>query len=260
MELERAIASRVRSGSLGLDDAIKNKMFDELLLVARPTSVRAFNQLLTAVSRSQGRGSSTSALVVSLFNRMARASPNKVAPDGFTYSTLICCFCRMGRLELGLASFGLVLKVGWRVGIVINLLLKGLCDAKRVDEAMEILSRRMPEFGCTPNVFSYNTVLKGLCDEKRVDETLELLHVMADDGGGSCPPNVVSYNTIINGLFRDGQVDKAYNLFREMDDRGIFLTVVIYNTVIDGLCKAQAVDRAKGVLQQMIHKGVKPDK
>ena len=107
LELQRAIASRVRSGSLGLDDAVK--LFDELLLVARPASVRAFNQLLTAVSRSQGRGSSTSAHVVSLFNRMARASTNKVAPDGFSYSILINCFCRMGRLELGFASIGLVL-------------------------------------------------------------------------------------------------------------------------------------------------------
>jgi len=72
LELERVITSRFHSGSLGLDDAVK--LFDELLLVARPASVRAFNQLLTAVSRAQGRSSSTSALVVSLFNRMVRAS------------------------------------------------------------------------------------------------------------------------------------------------------------------------------------------
>jgi len=138
LELERAIADRFRSGNLGLDDDVK--LFDELLHHARPASVIAINQILTAFSRGQDRGSSTSALVVSLFNRMARASPNKVAPDGFTYNILIGCFCRMGRLELGFASFGLVLKAGWRVGTVISPLLKGLCDAKRVGEAMEILS------------------------------------------------------------------------------------------------------------------------
>ncbi|XP_025810922.1 uncharacterized protein LOC112888804 [Panicum hallii] len=76
LELERAIAGRVRSGSLGLDDAVK--MFDELLPHARPASVRAFNQLLTAVSRAQGRDSSSSELVPSLFNRMARACADKV--------------------------------------------------------------------------------------------------------------------------------------------------------------------------------------
>ena len=138
LELERAIADRFRSGNLGLDDAVK--LFDELLHHARPASVIAINQLLTAISRAQGRGSS-SELVPSLFNRMARASPNKVAPDGFTYNILIGCFCRMGRLDLGFAAFGLILKTGWRVdAIVISPLLKGLCDAKRVGEAMEILS------------------------------------------------------------------------------------------------------------------------
>ena len=84
LELERVIISRFHSGSLGLDDVVM--LFDELLLVARPASVHAFNKLLTVVSRAQGRGSSTSVLVVSLFNRMARAFPNKVAPDGFTTS------------------------------------------------------------------------------------------------------------------------------------------------------------------------------
>ena len=69
---------------------------------------------------------------------MARASPKKVAPDEFTYNIIIGC-CGMGRLELGFAYFGLVLKAGWRVGTVISPLLKGLCDGKRVREAMDVL-------------------------------------------------------------------------------------------------------------------------
>jgi hypothetical protein len=48
LELERVIASRARLGHLGLDDALN--LFDELLLNARPASVAAFNQPLTALS------------------------------------------------------------------------------------------------------------------------------------------------------------------------------------------------------------------
>ena len=109
LELERVIAGRFSSGSIGLDDAVK--LFDELLPLARPASVRAFNQLLTIVSRAKGRGSSTSALVVSLFNRMARASPTKVSPDLRTYSKIIGSFCSMGHLDFAFAGFGLVLKI-----------------------------------------------------------------------------------------------------------------------------------------------------
>jgi len=185
---------------------------------------------------------------------MARTSPNKVSPDRCTYNIIIHSFCSMGRLDFAFAGFGLILKKGFRVdAIVINQLLDGLCDAKRMGEAMDILLRRMPEFGCTPNVVTYNTLLKGFCNEKRAQEALELLHMMADDGGGSCPPDVVAYNTVINGFFREGQVDTAYSLFHEMLDRGISPNVVTY-TSLDGLCKARA--RAEGVLQEMILKFV----
>jgi hypothetical protein len=44
----------------------------------------------------------------------------------------------MGRLKHGFAAFGLILKTGWRVDhIVINQVLKGLYDAKRLSEAVE---------------------------------------------------------------------------------------------------------------------------
>ena len=113
LELERVIAGRARSGSLGLDDALK--LFDELLPHARPASVTAFNQILTAVSRASGRRSSStsdSELVVSLFNRMIRECSTKVTPNLCTYSILIGCFCRMDRLKHGFAAFGLILKTG----------------------------------------------------------------------------------------------------------------------------------------------------
>jgi len=111
---------------------------------------------------------------------MVRDCSIKVAPNLCTYSILIGCCCRMGRLEHSFAAFGLILKTGWSMAspeapIVINQLLKGLCDAKRVDEAMDVLLLLMPKVGCTPSVVSYSVVLKGLCDGKRAEEALELL-------------------------------------------------------------------------------------
>jgi leucine-rich PPR motif-containing protein len=211
--LERAAIGHARLGNIGLDDALK--LFDELLIHARPASVRALNQLLSVVSCA--KCSSSSKLVVSQFNPMFRDFSNKVPPDLCTYSIVFGCFCCMGRLGHGFATFGFILKTGWRVDdILVNQLLKGLCDTKRLDEAMDILLPRMPEVGCTPSVVSYNTLFKGFCDEKRAEEALELLHMMAVGQGSSCPPDVVSYNIVINGFFSEGQVDKAYSLFLEM--------------------------------------------
>ncbi|KAJ1274230.1 hypothetical protein BS78_05G046300 [Paspalum vaginatum] len=207
---------------------------------------------------------STSCLLLSLVLHVGAPKHRdffyRARPDMFTYSILICCLCCTGRLELGFAAFGLILKTGWRFnGMVINQLPNGLCDAKRVGEAMDIMMRQMPEFSCTPDVFSYNRIIKGFCNERRVEEALELLRMMADDGGRRCSPSVVSYTTVLNGFFGEGQVDTAYSLFLEMMDRWISPNVVTYNTIIHGQCKAQAVDRAEGVFQQMIRDGVKPN-
>ncbi|KAF0930986.1 hypothetical protein E2562_038554 [Oryza meyeriana var. granulata] len=108
---------------------------------------------------------------------------------------------------------------------------------------MDIVLRRMTELSCMPNVYSYNILLKGLCDENRSQEALELLHIMDDDRGG-CPPNVVSYNTVIDGFFKEGDLDKAYSTYREMLDRRILPDVVTYTSIIAALCKTQAMDKA----------------
>jgi hypothetical protein len=102
-ELERIIAELYPSGSLRPEDALQ--LFDELLPRARPTSVIAFNKLLTVLARA-GAGSFSTVrdgpvLVVSVFNRMARAGANKVAPDMCTYSIAIGSCCH---LDLALPS------------------------------------------------------------------------------------------------------------------------------------------------------------
>ena len=114
LELERVIAGRARSGSLGLDDALK--LFDEMLPHARPASVTAFNQILTAVSRASGRCSSStsdSELVVSVFNRMIHECSIKVGgPQQLHLQHPHWLLCRMDRLKHGFAAFGLILKTG----------------------------------------------------------------------------------------------------------------------------------------------------
>ncbi|GJN19788.1 hypothetical protein PR202_gb07097 [Eleusine coracana subsp. coracana] len=113
-ELERLIRQRFHAGSLTPDDALN--LFDELLPQARPASRGAINLLLTVVSRAPSSSSVRDGptLAVSLFNRMAREGNKNVVLDLCTHSIIIGCFCRMGRLDLGFAAFGKILKAGWQ--------------------------------------------------------------------------------------------------------------------------------------------------
>nr|AAM92820.1 hypothetical protein [Oryza sativa Japonica Group]AAP54427.1 Rf1 protein, mitochondrial precursor, putative [Oryza sativa Japonica Group] len=241
-----------RAGGSGTEGA--RHVLDELPLRGWGASIYSFNRTLTDVARD------SPAAAVSLFNRMARAGADEVTPDLCTYSILIGCCCRAGRLDLGFAALGNVIKKGFRVeAITFAPLLKGLCADKRTSDAMDIVLRRMTELSCMPDVFSCTILLKGLCDENRSQEALELLHMMADDRGGGSPPDVVSYTTVINGFFKEGDSDKAYSTYHEMLDRRISPNVVTYSSIIAALCKAQAMDKAMEVLNTMVKNGVMPD-
>ncbi|EEC67246.1 hypothetical protein OsI_34185 [Oryza sativa Indica Group] len=161
-----------RAGGSGAEDA--RHVFDELLRRGRGASIYGLNRALADVARD------SPAAAVSRYNRMARAGADEVTPDLCTYGILIGCCCRAGRLDLGFAALGNVIKKGFRVdAIAFTPLLKGLCADKRTSDAMDIVLRRMTELGCIPNVFSYNILLKGLhCKEGRVIESEKLFELM----------------------------------------------------------------------------------
>uniref|UniRef100_A0A0E0BC69 BRO1 domain-containing protein n=2 Tax=Oryza glumipatula TaxID=40148 RepID=A0A0E0BC69_9ORYZ len=241
-----------RAGGSGAEDA--RHVFDELLRRGRGASIYGLYRALAHVARH------SPAAAMSRYNRMARAGADEVTPNLYTYGILIRSCCRAGRLDLGFAALGNVIKKGFRVeAITFTPLLKGLCADKRTSDAMDIVLRRMTQLGCIPNVFSYTILLKGLCDENRSQEALELLHMMADDRGGGSPPDVVSYTTVIDGFFKEGDLDKAYSTYHEMLDRRILPNVVTYISIIAALCKAQAMDKAMEVLNTMVKNGVMPN-
>ncbi|GJM85026.1 hypothetical protein PR202_ga00754 [Eleusine coracana subsp. coracana] len=81
-----------------------------------------------------------------------------------------------------------------------NNLLKGLCKAKRTEQASDLLLHRTPDLGCAPDAYSLSILLKSFCDNKKSQKALELLQMMAGVGGG-CSPDVVAYNMVIHGFF-----------------------------------------------------------
>ena len=256
-----AATERARAGTLREADA--HHLFDELLRQSARVPERALNGFLAALARappSAGCGDGP-ALAVALFNRVSRdsAAPRVLPPTAHTYGILMDCCLRMRRLDLALAFFARLLQTGLGVdAIAFTILLKGLCDSKRLDEALDMLLCRMPELGCVPNVISYSVLLKGFCSEKKIQQAVELLQFMAKEGG-VCTPNVASYTTVIDALFKEGELAKACALFHDMVQQGISPCIVTYSCIIHALCKARAMDKAEMFFRQMVDKGVHPD-
>ncbi|RLM65019.1 protein Rf1, mitochondrial-like [Panicum miliaceum] len=181
---------------------------------------------------------------LALFNRVSRdsAAPRVLPPTAHNYGILMDCCLRVRCPDIAFAFFARLLQTGLGVpAITFTSLLKGLCDSKRLDEALDMLLCRMPELGCEPNVISYNVLLKGFCSDKKSQQAVELLQFMAKEGG-VCSPDVVSYNTIIDALFKEGELAKACDLLHNMVQQGISPSIVTYNCIIHALYKARAID------------------
>jgi pentatricopeptide repeat protein len=236
-------------------------LFDELLRQGIPVPERPLHSFLAALARAPASDACSDgpALAIDLFRRMNRgAGPQVFLPTPYTYNIFMDYCCQARRLDLTLAAFRRLLRTGIGASVVaFSSLLRGLCDTKRTEEAMDVLHYRMPKLGCVPDVFSYTIVLKGLCDNGRSQRALEILCTMGK--GGACLPNAVAYNTVIYGFFKAGEAAKACDLFHDMVQQGIPPSVATYTTIIDALCKARAMDKAEVILQHMIDSGVLPN-
>jgi pentatricopeptide repeat protein len=239
-----AATELLRSGTLRPEDA--HHLFDEMQRQPALVPVRTLNGFLAALARAPPSAACRDgpALAVALFGKASFCLP----PSIHTYGIILDCCCHMRRLDLVLALFSRILRTGLGINdITFGYLLKGLCNTKCTDKAMDVLLHKMPKLGCVPHVISYSILLKGFCDDRRSHRALDLLRMMAEKGGGFSP-DVVAYNTVIHGFFKEGDIAKACDLFHEMMQHRIRPDVATYSSIIDALCKVRAMDKAEQIL------------
>ncbi|KAG8044070.1 hypothetical protein GUJ93_ZPchr0109g40562 [Zizania palustris] len=245
---------RLLSGTLGPDDA--RHLFDEVLRGC--DLANAPNALLSALARAPPSAACSDGpgLAVELFKRMDRCASPQAAPTVYTYNILIDCYRRAHRPDLGLATFGRLLRSGLGLNVVAyNTVIDGFFKKGKVDKAYDLF-REMEKHGISPNVVTYSLTIHGLCKSNAMDKAFDLFCEMKKQG---ISPDVVTYNSTIDGLCKSKAMDKAYDLFCEMEKQGISPDVVTYTSTIDGFCKSKAMDKAEKVLQQMLDAGVQPD-
>uniref|UniRef100_A0A0D9X4D1 Uncharacterized protein n=1 Tax=Leersia perrieri TaxID=77586 RepID=A0A0D9X4D1_9ORYZ len=241
----------------GSDNA--HHLFDELLGRGSRASIYDLNCALNDVAPERP------AAAISLLTKVP-------TPNLCTYSIVIGCCRRVARLDLAFATFGRVIRTGWKVdAITFNPLLKGLCESKRIGDAIDIALRRMPELGCTPDAFSYTILLKGLCDDNRSQQALDLLRIMMADDHTSegCPPDVVSYSTVINGFLREARLFLPYARLKQWTrplrsllgwlKNGVVPDYVTYSSLVHGYCSSGKPKGAIGIFKRMCTDGVEPD-
>lgn len=213
-----------------------------------------------------------------------------VKPRVFLYNRIMDALVKNRHFDLVMSVYddfkadGLV-----EEGVTFMILVKGLCKAGRVDEALELLGKMRSL--CKPDVFAYTAMVRVLISEGNLDGCLRVWEEMRHD---NVEPDVMAYATIVMGLCKGNRVEKGYELFNEMKvkgyliDRGIYGSLIeafvaegkvglacdllkdlmdsgyradlaIYNSLIEGLCNAKWVDKAHKLFQVAVQEGLQPD-
>ncbi|KAG0496060.1 hypothetical protein HPP92_000751 [Vanilla planifolia] len=191
-----------------------------------------------------------------LYNKMRTrfgVSPSRT----FLYNRIIDALVRCGRLDLALAVYDdLRADDGLKAdAVTFTTISKGLCNAGRIDELIDLLDRMRCEV-CRPDVFAYTAMVKILVSLGNLDGCLRVWEEMLKDG---VEADVMAYSTMIAGLCKAGLMNKSEELFREMKQKGFLIEHSIYGALVEGFVSGGNVDSGFGILKEMVRDGYRAD-
>ncbi|KAK2352471.1 putative pentatricopeptide repeat-containing protein, mitochondrial [Trifolium repens] len=230
---------------------------------------------------------------IAFLRHMAKAHPS-FSPDKSTYHILLTQSCKSTDSTLSPIHQTLNLMVSDGVTpdkVTVDLSVRALCSADRVDDAVELI-KELSSKHCCPDTYTFNFLVKNLCkcrtlstvytfiDEmrrkfdvkpdlvtytilidnvcntKNLREAMRLVEVLDEEG---FKPDCFLYNTVMKGFCMLGRGTEAIEIYNQMKEKGVEPDLVTYNTLIYGLSKSGRVSEAKKLLRVMVERGHFPD-
>ncbi|CAK8575751.1 unnamed protein product [Lathyrus sativus] len=133
---------------------------------------------------------------------------------GSTYEDLVQGYCNVEDVDSAVLVYKDMLRKDFRPdSLILDMVVRLLCDRGRIEEAMEFFRSGVVKFELDPKDKSYEALIKGLCFEGRMEEGLKL---QAEMVGKGFEPNSEMYEAFIDGYIRQGNEEMAEALRREM--------------------------------------------
>lgn len=219
----------------------------------------------------------------------------RIAPENYTYNTLIDVYSKAGFTEGALLWLGKMYKQGLQpdevtVGIVIqtykaagqvgkaeqffktwssgnfggekhhslypyNALIDTYGKTGQFKEASETFDRMLSE-GIVPNTVTFNTMIHICGNHGRMEEVASLMTKMEDL---HCSPDTRTYNILISLHAKDNNIDEAASYFRKMKAAGLEPDMVSYRTLLYAFSLRHMVREAEAMLIEMDKRGLEVD-
>ncbi|KAI3974546.1 hypothetical protein MKX01_020318 [Papaver californicum] len=172
-----------------------------------------------------------------------------------SYSLVIRALCRAGRLDEALAMVDEVGEERSKLDqYIYGSLVHGLLRAGRVDEALAKVDK-MKEEGNSPTVHVYTSLIVHFFKKKQIGKALEFFKKMGEDG---CEPTIVTFSALIRGYMNMEMVSDAWNIFRRMKLKGPIPDFKTYSMFMTCLCEIGRSEEALQLLYEMSSSGILP--
>ncbi|KAK7364143.1 hypothetical protein VNO80_12572 [Phaseolus coccineus] len=206
--------------------------------------IRALNLLMYALCQK-----SRSDLALQLFQEMDFQS---CYPNRDSYAILMKGLCQDRRLH---EATHLLYSMFWRISqkgngediVVYRILLDALCDAGKLEEAVEILGKILRKGLKAPKGCYNRPDLGQILDDNDIESAKRVIHEALIKGS---IPSPVSYNAMAVDLYTEGKIDEGDTVIMEMQDRGFRPTHSIFEAKVAALCKVCKVDEAIKVIEE----------
>ncbi|KAM0069023.1 putative tetratricopeptide-like helical domain superfamily [Helianthus debilis subsp. tardiflorus] len=178
-----------------------------------------------------------------------------VKPRVFLYNRIMDALVKTGHVDLCMSVYNDFKKGGLvEEGVTFMILIKGLCKAGRVEEAIGLLDRMRKL--CKPDVFAYTAMIRILVSEEDLDGCLRVWKEMERD---KVQPDVMAYATLVTGLCKGNRVDKGYEFFKQMKEKRYLIDRAVYGSLIEGFVNDGKVGTACELLEDLINSGYRAD-
>ncbi|XP_030541346.1 pentatricopeptide repeat-containing protein At5g10690 [Rhodamnia argentea] len=148
--------------------------------------------------------------------------------------------------------------------IVMNAVMEACVHCGDVDAALKIFEEMLKPESCGVDSVTYGTLLKGLGDARRIDEAFQVLECVENGTAmGSPKLSAALIFGLLNALINAGDLRRANGLLARYGSvlhEGGRPSILMYNLLMKGYINSGLPQAALNVHEEMSHQGVDPDR
>ncbi|KAL8505307.1 hypothetical protein ACS0TY_016519 [Phlomoides rotata] len=180
-------------------------------------------------------------------------------PSSRTFSLLICCFSKMGKMDKVIDLLELMSDDKFKYpfdNYVCSSVISGFLRIGEPELAVGFYETTMKSGSFTPNTVTCTNLLTAYCKLRDINKVSHLVAWMENN---ELAFDVVFYSNWIYGCLSEGLIYEAFQKYRAMVDKKVGLDNISYTILIDGFSKNGYVEKGVGFLHKMRRDGVVPN-